>query len=108
MEPDRSSPLCPFTCTYPQVPEIYSVPEIFLNSNNYPLGQLDEGRGQVDDVRLPPWAKNAYDFVRISRLALESEHVSQNLHHWIDLIFGYKQRGEKAVEVREGSTGRGR
>lgn len=53
----------------------------------------------MDDVCLPPWAKDAYDFVRIHRLALESEHVSQNLHSWIDLIFGYKQRGHEAVKA---------
>ena len=56
-------------------------------------------RGDVDDVRLPPWAKDAFDFVRIHRLALESEQVSQNLHRWVDLIFGYKQRGEEAVKA---------
>lgn len=55
--------------------------------------------GVVDDVRLPPWAKDAFDFVRIHRLALESEQVSQHLHHWIDLVFGYKQRGNEAVKA---------
>lgn len=25
--------------------------------------------------------------------------MSQNLHHWVDLIFGYKQRGKPAEEA---------
>ena len=42
---------------------------------------------------------DATDFLRKNRAALESEHVSANLHKWIDLIFGYKQRGEEAVKA---------
>ena len=47
----------------------------------------------MDDVELPPWARgDAARFVEINRAALESEIVSQNLHLWIDLIFGCRQR----------------
>lgn len=41
-------------------------------------------------------------FVQVLRNALDSDYVSQNLHHWIDLIFGYKQRGIKAEKADNG------
>uniref|UniRef100_A0A6Q2ZIT0 LPS-responsive vesicle trafficking, beach and anchor containing n=1 Tax=Esox lucius TaxID=8010 RepID=A0A6Q2ZIT0_ESOLU len=80
------------------IPEFYYLPEMFLNANNYSLGVMDDG-SVVSDVELPPWAKTPEEFVRINRLALESEFVSCQLHQWIDLIFGYKQQGPEAIRA---------
>ncbi len=48
---------------------------------------------------LPPWASSPEEFIRLHREALESEYVSSSLHHWIDLIFGHKQKGAEAVKA---------
>lgn len=66
--------------------------------------ELDLGVRQdsvrVNDVILPRWAKNdPTTFVKKMREALESNYVSENLHNWIDLIFGYKQRGDEALKA---------
>ncbi|XP_053679026.1 neurobeachin-like protein 1 [Anopheles nili] len=81
------------------IPEFFYFPEFLKNMNNFDLGVLQMTKEKVDDVMLPPWAKTAEDFIAIHRRALESEYVSQHLHHWIDLIFGHKQKGPKAVEA---------
>ncbi|XP_029950576.1 lipopolysaccharide-responsive and beige-like anchor protein isoform X2 [Salarias fasciatus] len=80
------------------IPEFYFLPEMFVNANNYNLGVMEDGT-VVSDVDLPPWAKSPEEFVRINRLALESEFVSCQLHQWIDLIFGYKQQGPEAARA---------
>ncbi|XP_064086341.1 neurobeachin-like isoform X2 [Macrobrachium nipponense] len=80
------------------IPEFYYLPEMFINWNRYKLGATED-EGIVDDVVLPPWASSPEEFVRINRMALESEFVSCQLHQWIDLIFGYKQRGPEAVRA---------
>lgn len=45
---------------------------------------------------MPKWAKTPKEFININRAVLESEYVSLTLNNWIDLIFGYKQRGKEA------------
>ncbi|KAK2817203.1 hypothetical protein Q5P01_025394 [Channa striata] len=80
------------------IPEFYFLPEMFINANSYNLGVMEDGT-VVSDVELPPWAKSPEEFVQISRLALESEFVSCQLHQWIDLIFGYKQQGPEAARA---------
>ncbi|KAI4464259.1 beige/beach-related [Holotrichia oblita] len=80
----------------PQFYDIEAEGKFLLNSKGINFGYRDNGV-KVGDVKLPPWADNPKHFVQILREALESDIVSKNLHSWIDLIFGYKQRGEEAV-----------
>lgn len=47
-------------------------------------------------------AADAHDFTTKCREALESPHVSDHLHLWIDLIFGFKQRGVEAIKADNG------
>lgn len=81
------------------IPEFFYMPEFLVNSNSYHLGVKQDGE-PLGNVCLPPWAKGSPElFINKNRDALESEYVSSNLHHWIDLVFGYKQRGKPAVEA---------
>ncbi|XP_055065658.2 neurobeachin-like protein 2 isoform X2 [Misgurnus anguillicaudatus] len=81
------------------IPEFFYFPEFLQNLNEFDLGSLQMSHEKVNDVLLPAWASSREDFIRKHRKALESEHVSAHLHEWIDLIFGYKQRGPDAVEA---------
>ena len=72
--------------------------EMLQNSNKFVFGDGDDGKN-IDDVILPPWAESAEHFVHLHREALESEIVSESLHKWIDLIFGYKQKGKEGCKI---------
>ena len=80
------------------IPEMFYLPELLININSYKLGRRQNGE-EVQRVALPTWAANSeFNFIRLHRKALESPYVSQNIHLWIDLIFGYKQQNNKAKE----------
>jgi hypothetical protein len=79
-------------------PEFFFLPEVFCNAMQFALGYKQNGV-LVDDIVLPKWSFNdPVEFIRAHRRALECDYVSANLHHWIDLIFGERQKGPLAVE----------
>ncbi|XP_066487542.1 neurobeachin-like protein 2 [Tiliqua scincoides] len=81
------------------IPEFFYFTDFLENQNGFDLGCLQISNEKVGDVVLPKWAQSPEDFIHKHRKALESEYVSAHLHEWIDLIFGYKQRGPAAVEA---------
>jgi factor associated with neutral sphingomyelinase activation len=92
------------------IPEFFDGPGDFLvNRLNLPLGIRQDGKEappplvplifQVSDVRMPPWASSAPEFVQKSRAALECAFVSSRLHFWIDLVFGFRQTGRFARDA---------
>jgi hypothetical protein len=82
------------------IPEFFCLPEFLTNINGYDFGTRQSNGAKVDHVELPPWAKgDPRIFISKHREALESPYVSEHLHKWVDLVFGYKQQGEAAVEA---------
>nr|XP_048277556.1 WD repeat- and FYVE domain-containing protein 4 isoform X1 [Myodes glareolus]XP_048277557.1 WD repeat- and FYVE domain-containing protein 4 isoform X1 [Myodes glareolus]XP_048277558.1 WD repeat- and FYVE domain-containing protein 4 isoform X1 [Myodes glareolus]XP_048277559.1 WD repeat- and FYVE domain-containing protein 4 isoform X1 [Myodes glareolus]XP_048277560.1 WD repeat- and FYVE domain-containing protein 4 isoform X1 [Myodes glareolus]XP_048277561.1 WD repeat- and FYVE domain-containi len=80
-------------------PEFFYLPEFLTNCNSVEFGRMQDGT-TLGDVQLPPWADgDPRKFISLHRQALESDFVSGNLHHWIDLVFGCKQQGQAAVEA---------
>ena len=79
------------------IPEFFFLPEMFKNVNKLNMGKLVNGE-QVNDV-LTPCKNNPYDFIMTMRNCLESNNISYKLHEWINLIFGFKQRGKEAEKA---------
>ena len=81
-------------------PEFFCLPDFLVNLNDFDFGTRQNSHKSIGSVELPPWAKgDPRVFIAKNREALESPFVSKHLSQWIDLIFGFKQKGEAAVEA---------
>ncbi|XP_077578568.1 WD repeat-containing protein 81 [Stigmatopora nigra] len=71
------------------IPEFYTDPSIFRSIHP-----------DMPDLDVPSWCKSCEEFIEVHQRLLESREVSQNLHHWIDLNFGFKLSGKDAVKSK--------
>ena len=78
------------------IPDFFTLPELFINMNRLNLGKKNEIL--VEDVAMPSWClDNPYYFVENYRSLLESGYL--NINSWVDLVFGYYQRGKAAQTI---------
>ncbi|KAJ1610519.1 neutral sphingomyelinase activation associated factor-like BEACH domain-containing protein [Cryptosporidium canis] len=93
------------------IPQFYEQNPDFLLNNKL---NIRTNSGSLLNVQIPKWEFETEDsqsastslstshpsqtemFLRSMRYALEGKVVSQHIHEWIDLIFGFKQRGAQA------------
>ncbi|OHT01294.1 hypothetical protein TRFO_31924 [Tritrichomonas foetus] len=75
------------------IPEFYAFPAMFENINKLELGVRTDGLS-LEKVTMPVWGQNPLHFIWHMRASLEN---TDKINEWIDLIFGFKQRGEAAV-----------
>ncbi|TKY51206.1 inactive serine/threonine-protein kinase lvsG [Spatholobus suberectus] len=71
------------------IPEFYFDTQIFKS--------IHDG---MANLSVPSWAESPEDFIKLHRDALESNRVSFQLHHWIDITFGYKMSGQASVAAK--------
>ena len=99
------------------IPEFFTLPEMFLNINNLNLGDIninsykkniflnnEENEEEniekipLNEVVMPSWCENnPFLFTEKYRKLLESQNI--DINPWINLIFGYTQRGIKAQKI---------
>ena len=81
------------------IPHLFYLPELYIKLN-YILEDIEKDDEIMSDFVLPIWSKDdPRKFSLILRKLLENKKISKSLNQWIDLIFGYQQRGPNAEKA---------
>ena len=81
------------------IPALFNFPELYIKTN-YTFEDNVNLEEPIDEYKFPKWSTNdPRKFSLILRKLLESDKISQKLNLWIDLIFGYKQKGQHALKA---------
>lgn len=71
------------------------IPEFFMDPTVFESIHKEAG---LSDIQLPDFAPTPHQFIRYHRSILESNFVSANIHHWIDLTFGCGLTGQRSID----------
>ena len=81
------------------IPEIFSMPEIFLNLNYCWFGALNNKTLKksilINNLKLESCFNSIQEFVTFHQEKLNSNNISSNINKWIDNIFGENQLTDK-------------
>ena len=73
------------------IPELFSIPEIYLNINYNDFGQQKDGK-LINDVNFKPYAKNPIEFCYLLKNLINNDvNINNNINKWFDFIFGVNQ-----------------
>jgi hypothetical protein len=74
------------------IPELYTIPEVYLNLNHNDFGKHILNEGRIHNVECSPYADNAYEFVyKIKFMLNNDEEINTKINLWFDFIFGINQ-----------------
>ena len=75
------------------VPEIFSIPEIYMNLNDNDFGQQKTGY-RAHNLSFEPYAKDPFQFCYILKDLMNNNHdINEHINKWFDFIFGVNQLG---------------
>ena len=75
------------------IPEIFSIPEIYINLNDNDFGQQKDGL-RVHNITFKPYANNPFQFCYMLKdLINNNPEINEQINKWFDFIFGVNQLG---------------